>query len=129
MKVLVSILLASALLFVVVDKGAIAQDWKKANPKMNMILSDTTLVRAMVVTIQPHEKSDVHSHPAHFFYALTDLKLRVHYTDGKTETYDVKAGEGAFGEPERPHVTENIGSKPGKFLIVELKEHPYAAPK
>jgi quercetin dioxygenase-like cupin family protein len=129
MKSIVSTLVAVALLLVLVEGSAGAQDWKKANPKMNMILSDTTLVRAMVVTIQPHEKSDVHSHPAHFFYALTDLKLRVHYTDGKTETYDVKAGEGGFSDPERPHVTENAGSKPGKFLIVELKEHPYTASK
>lgn len=105
-----------------------AQDWKKSNPEMNTILVDTTLVRAMVVTIDPGQKSDTHSHPANFFYALTDGKLVVHYTDGKDETYDLKAGDSGFGEPERPHVTENVGGKPVKFLLVELKEHPYKAP-
>ena len=105
-----------------------AQDLEKSNPEMNTIVVDTTLVRAMVVTIEPGQKSDTHSHPANFFYALTDGKLVVHYTDGKDETYDLKAGDAGFGEPERPHVTENVGGKPVKFLLVELKEHPYEAP-
>ena len=106
-----------------------AQDWKKANPEMNNILVDTTLVRAMVVTLEPGQKSDIHTHPAHFFYALTDGKLIVHYTDGKDETYDLRAGDSGFSEPERSHVTENGGSKPVKFLLVELKEHPYKVSK
>ena len=106
-----------------------AQDWKNINPKMNNILVDTTLLLATVVTMEPGQKSDTHSHPAHFFYALTDGKLTVHYTDGKNETFDLKAGESGFSIPERPHVTENAGTQQVKFLIVELKEHPYKAPK
>ncbi|MBI4429448.1 MAG: cupin domain-containing protein [Ignavibacteriales bacterium] len=105
-----------------------AQDWKKTNPQVNAVVLDTTLVRAMVVTIGPGKKSEAHTHPANFFYALTDGKLVVHYTDGKDETYDLKAGDAGFGDPERPHVTENVGSKEVKFLLVELKEHPYKAP-
>ena len=106
-----------------------AQDWKNINPKMNNILVDTTLLRATVVTMEPGQKSDTHSHPAHFFYALTDGKLIIHYTDGKNETFDLKAGDSGFSIPERPHITENAGTKQVKFLIVELKEHPYKAPK
>ena len=106
-----------------------AQDWKNVNPKMNKVLVDTTLVRVMEVTLEPGQKSDTHTHPANLFYALTDGKLVVHYTDGKNETYDLKAGDSGFGEPERPHVTENVGDKAVKFLLVELKEHPYKASK
>ncbi len=106
-----------------------AQDWKNINPKMNNILVDTTLLRATVVSMEPGQKSDTHSHPAHFFYALTDGKLIIHYTDGKNETFDLKAGDSGFSIPERPHITENAGTKQVKFLIVELKEHPYKAPK
>jgi len=106
-----------------------AQDWKNINPKMNNILVDTTLLRATVVTMEPGQKSDTHSHPAHFFYALTDGKLIIHYTDGKNETFDLKAGDSGYSIPERPHITENAGTKQVKFLIVELKEHPYKAPK
>ena len=106
-----------------------AQDWKNINPKMNNILVDTTLLRATVVSMEPGQKSDTHSHPAHFFYALTDGKLIIHYTEGKNETFDLKAGDSGFSIPERPHITENAGTKQVKFLIVELKEHPYKAPK
>ena len=102
-----------------------AQDWKKTNPGMNNVLVDTSLVRASVVTMDPGQKSDIHTHPAHFFYMLTDGKAIVSYTDGKSESYDLKAGDGGFSNPERPHTIENVGKKQFKFLIVELKEHPY----
>jgi quercetin dioxygenase-like cupin family protein len=113
------------LVFFTFTSGTLAQDWKNTNPKMNNVLVDTTLLRAMVVTVEPGEKSDVHTHTAHFFYALTDGKLLVNYTDGKVETYDLKAGDSGFSDPERPHTAENVGKQTLKFLLVELKEHPY----
>lgn len=115
--------------FVLSSSNVNAQDWKKQNPEMNKILVDTTLVRAAEVSIEPGKKSDVHTHPAHFFYALTDCKLVIHYSDGKKENYDLKAGQYGYSDPERPHATENAGDKTAKFLIVELKEHPYKATK
>jgi len=102
-----------------------AQDWAKVNPEMNIILSDTTLLRATIATIEPGAKSQLHTHPASFFYALTDCNLKVYYADGETETMEIKAGEYGYGSPEKPHQTENIGKKTVKFLLVELKEHPY----
>jgi quercetin dioxygenase-like cupin family protein len=129
MKIVISSFVTGAILLLMVVAGMVAQDWKKGNPEMNKVLIDTTLVHAVEVSMQPHEKSEVHSHPAHFFYALTDGKLVVHYTDGKDETYELKAGDNGFSVPERPHVTENAGSKPIKFLLVELKEHPYIPTK
>jgi mannose-6-phosphate isomerase-like protein (cupin superfamily) len=109
--------------------NANAQEWKNVNPKMNHVLADTTFVRATEVVLQPGEKSDMHTHPAHFFYALTDGKLIVHYKDGKEESLDLKPGMSGIGAPESPHVTENGGSTTIKFLLVELKEHPYVDSK
>lgn len=109
--------------------GSNAQEWKNVNPKMNHILADTTFLRATEVVLQPEEKSDMHTHPAHFFYALTDGKLIVHYKDGKNESMDLKSGMSGVSAPERPHVTENGGSTTVKFLLVELKEHPYVESK
>ena len=97
--------------------------------KINNVLADTTFLKATEVTLEPGQKTDMHSHPAHFFYALTDGKLVVHYKDGKDETYDLKQGLSMAGPPERPHVTENGGSKTLKFLIVELKDYPYKEKK
>ena len=118
-------LISFAGILVLYTISASAQDWAKVDPKMNVILMDTTLLRGTVAVIEPGEKSNIHTHPASFFYALTDCKLKVYYTDGKTENVEVKAGEYGYGDPERQHQTENIGDKTAKFLLVELKEHPY----
>src|SRR4030095_5969118 len=118
LKVIVlTVVLASASLF--------AQDWAKVNPRMNNVLVDTTLLRATIAVIEPGETSEVHTHPAAFIYALTDGKLKVYYTDGQTEVFELKAGDYIYGDPEKPHKTENVGSSTVKFMLVELKEHPY----
>jgi hypothetical protein len=88
-------------------------------------MSDTNLVLAYVASIEPGQKSIMHTHSAGFVYALTDLKLKVYYADGKSEIIEVPAGLGMFANPEKQHQTENIGDKTAKFLLVELKEHPY----
>ena len=119
-----SILFVMLMGFALVN-NAIAQDWKDLDAKTVTTLVDTTLLRASEITIMPGEKGNVHTHPAHYFYALTEAHLVVHYTDGKTERYDVMPGDSGFSNPERPHRTENVGTKPAKFLLVELKEHPY----
>jgi oxalate decarboxylase/phosphoglucose isomerase-like protein (cupin superfamily) len=69
----------------------------------------------------------MHTHSAGFFYAITDLKLKVYYADGQVEVMEVPAGQGAYVNPEKQHQTENIGNKTAKFLLVELKEHPYTS--
>lgn len=129
MKSFSCLFFVTAGLLLMASTKLVSQDWKNTNPKMNNVLVDTTLLRGTVVTIEPGQKSDTHTHPANFFYALTDGKIIIHYTDGKNETWELKAGDAGFSVPERPHVTENVGSKTVKFLLVELKEHPYKAPK
>lgn len=114
-----------AVLFLMISMNLCSQDWAKVNPEMNNIILDTTLLRSTVAIIEPGMNSDIHTHPAHFFYALTDGKIKVYYKDGTSETIELKAGDSGFSNPEKPHQTENIGNKTVKFLLVELKEHPY----
>jgi quercetin dioxygenase-like cupin family protein len=102
-----------------------AQDFYKVNPDGKKILVDTTTIRVMEVEFMPGKKDPMHTHPAHFFYALTDGKIKVVYADGKEVIYDMKAGESGYSGPEGAHATEAMGDKPMKFLIVELKDHPY----
>ncbi len=122
-------IIGGILLFFLLSYNAGAQDWKNVNPKMNHILADTSFLRAALVTLEPGEKSDMHTHPAHFFYALSEGKMMIYYKDGKKEEMVLKPGESGVSGPERPHMTENTGTTTIKFLIVELKEHPYRAPK
>ncbi len=104
-----------------------AQEFMKTDAKIIKILADTTYMTAMEVTFPPGYTSSVHSHPAHFVYALTDGTLSVAHTDGKTDELSMKAGDNFSGAPERPHKTTNTGTKPVTFLLFEMKEHPYKA--
>jgi quercetin dioxygenase-like cupin family protein len=122
MKTIISLAVFTILLSSV---SIFSQDWAKVNPEMNIILADTTLLRATIAVIEPGKKSALHTHPASFIYALTDGKLKVYYADGQSETFDLKAGDNFYGDPEKPHQTENVGDKTVKFLLIELKEHPY----
>lgn len=114
-----------AVILFTLSVSAYSQEWTKVDPGMTSILSDTNLVLAYVASIEPGQKSLMHTHSAAFVYSLTDLKLKVYYADGQVETFDVPAGLGMFANPEKMHQTENIGDKTAKFLLVELKEHPY----
>src|SRR5262245_13996188 len=122
-------LLAAVAAGLITMSGTSAQSWTKVDPKITSLLVDTSNVHAYNATLSPGQKSVSHTHPAHFFYALTDCKLKVTYSDGEVEMWDVKAGEGGYANPERPHVTENTGTAVCRFLLVELKEHPYNAMK
>ncbi len=114
-----------AIIIVMVSVSLYAQDWAKVNPEMNNLVTDTTLLRSTIATIEPGKKSEFHTHYASYFYALTDSRIKVYYKDGQVETLDLKAGDSGYSDPERPHQTENIGDKTVKFQLVELKEHPY----
>ena len=129
MKTNLSIAVGGIFILLLSSFSAIAQEWKNVNPKMNHILADTTFLRATEVVLEPGEKSDMHTHPAHFFYGLTQGKLMIHYKDGKDEPFNLSVGFSGVSGPERPHVTENVGTTTVKFLLVELKDRPYKAPK
>ncbi len=125
MKKNVLIVVGGLFILMLASLQAMAQEAKSMGNKMNTILADAKHLRATEVTLLPGEKTDMHTHPAHFFYALSEGKLIVHYQDGKDETFDLRPGVNGASDPERPHVTENVGTTTVKFLIVELKEHPY----
>jgi len=125
MKTKLSILVGGIFIFFLTAFNAGAQDLKNVNPKMSHVLADTTFLKAIEVTLAPGEKTDMHTHPAHFLYGLTEGKLMVHHKDGKNEPYNLKPGFSGVSGPEGPHVTENVGKTTVKFLLVELKDYPY----
>src|SRR5687767_4212142 len=89
----------------VYSSSSFAQEKNKTDGKFLNLLSDTTLITATEITLAPGQKTDTHTHPAHFFYALTPCSLNVHYPDGKTESYEMKTGGNGYSGPEGPHYT------------------------
>lgn len=112
-------------IIIAASTGVFSQSWTSVNPEMTAIFADTNLVLAYVASIEPGKKSEMHTHAASFIYTLTDCKLKVYYSDGQSESFDLKPGMGMYADPEKLHQTENTGDKTAKFLLVELKEHPY----
>jgi uncharacterized RmlC-like cupin family protein len=122
-SIFINVACIAAFMFVI--PSVKAQDMKKADANIINVLVDTTIIRSAEITLAPGQKTEAHTHPAHFIYALTECKLKVYFTDGQIVDYNLKPGDNAYGGPERPHQTQNMGTKPAKFILVELKEHPY----
>lgn len=129
MRTLISYLIGTALVLMFTSNVLSAQDWTKLNFEGRETLIDTTLVEAVILTIQPGEKVGPMTHPAYFAYALTDGKIKMHLPEGDPITLEFDTGFSLFAGPEGPHMTENIGDQPVKFILVELREHPYVAHK
>lgn len=121
--------LVGGLFLLMVSASAVsAQDWNAASSGGRETLVDTTLIEAVIITLAPGEKIGPFTHPAYFAYALTGGKLKVHLPEGEPMVMEFEKGFSGFFGPEGPHMPENIGTETAKFLVVELKEHPYKAP-
>ena len=47
--------------------------------------------------------------------------MKVTYADGKTQTWNAKAGEQAWMDAEPAHTSENIGTTTIQYVLVEVK--------
>jgi uncharacterized RmlC-like cupin family protein len=124
MKIFKAILLTVAFFSLWSNHDILAQSFMKTDPTVVKVLADTTYMTSMLVTIPPGYKSALHTHPAHFVYALTDGSLHVDYADGTTGDYPLKMGDNFSAPPEAPHMTSNTGTKAISFILVEFKDHP-----
>ena len=120
--------LATAVFFLFMSvPGVSAQEFMKTDAKIVKVLADTTYMTAMEVTFPPGYTTSMHTHAAQFIYALTEGTLSVAYANGTTAEFKLKAGDSMGTPPDGPHMTTNVGKKPVKFILVEMKEHPYTA--
>ncbi len=104
-----------------------AQDAVKVDPKHYSVVSENDQVRILKVHYGAHEKSVMHSHPATVAVFLTDAKGQFDFPDGKTQAFDVKAGESQYGAPNT-HLPENTSDKGMDVIVIELKGSTAKAP-
>ncbi len=97
-----------------------AQDAVKVDPKHYTVMSENAQVRVLKAHYGPHEKSVMHSHPDTVAVFLTDAKGQFTFPDGKTQEFNVKAGDAQYSKAGK-HLPENTGDAAMEVVIVELK--------
>jgi quercetin dioxygenase-like cupin family protein len=78
-------------------------------------------VRVLRGKYGPHEKSEMHAHPALIGVMLTDGHIRMSYPDGRTEEIVAKAGD-VLNMPATVHQPENLTDQPFEVVLIELKK-------
>ena len=90
------------------------------------LLLENERVRVFDVSFRPGQKAEMHGHPDHVIYVLSDYTLNLRFPDGKSQEVSLKAGQTIF-MGAGPHAAVNIGKTGGHALVVELKEQPKQA--
>ncbi len=77
--------------------------------------------RVFDVRFKPGQKAEMHGHPDHVVYVLSDYILNLTGSDGITQEVPLKAGQ-AFWMNAGPHAALNIGKTEGHAVVIEFKE-------
>ncbi len=114
------------LAFVATAAIARAQDPLVVNSSTIKLKFENERVRVMEANLPPGVKEQKHSHPAYVIYVLEGGRYRNYAADGKITEGEFKTGDVIYREPIT-HYAENIGDKPMRMVLVELKQTPGAA--
>jgi quercetin dioxygenase-like cupin family protein len=113
-------LLLSGLLLIV-SGLALAQDPLAVNPKTIQLRLENERVRVLEATLPPGAREQPHSHPANIIYVISGGTIRSHGVDGKITESTLNTGDVIYRDP-LTHWAENIGDKPIRLILVELKK-------
>ena len=103
-----------------------AQDAAEVDAKHYTVAFENDQVRVLKVHYGPGEKSTMHSHPNTVAVFLTDAQGKFTFPDGKTQEFNVKAGDAIF-DTAKAHLPENTSDKAFDLIVVELKGQPPGA--
>jgi beta-alanine degradation protein BauB len=94
------------------------------DPTRYQVLLENEYVRAIRVTVGPHEKLKMHKHPATgaVVVYLSDQDMRQFHADGKSHESHFKAGTVRWVPPDEAHQDENLSDKPFRLIRIELKQ-------
>lgn len=94
------------------------------DPAHYKVVFENQWVRAIALTVGPHEKLKMHKHPATgaVVVLLTDQDMRQYHADGTTRESHYKAGTVRWTRPDDAHQDENLSDKPFRLVRVEIKQ-------
>jgi quercetin dioxygenase-like cupin family protein len=109
-----------AVVFCLAANVAAAQDPTKVEPKHYKLNFENERVQVVHVYYGPHEKSEMHEHPAGVSVALSDGHLRFTDQNGKVTEVYAKRGEARWFPPHK-HEVENLGDEAYNAVYVGMK--------
>jgi quercetin dioxygenase-like cupin family protein len=98
-----------------------AQDAATVDKQHCRVIVDNAYVRVLEFTLAPGEKDPVHTHAAGVYVVTSTGKMRVTPTGAAASTWEPKPSETAWMEAEGPPGSENVGTTPMSFVLVEVK--------
>jgi quercetin dioxygenase-like cupin family protein len=78
-------------------------------------------IRILRMRYRPHERLEMHSHPAKAEVQLTDGSVRIFTPEGISHDERGSAGEFFWLEPTK-HAVENLGKAPLEIIEIEMKK-------
>jgi quercetin dioxygenase-like cupin family protein len=124
-------LFCAAVIVCVTASSATAQDPTKVEPKHYKLHFENDRVQVVDVHYGPHEKSEMHDHPAGVSVSVTGGHLRFTDQSGKATEVYAKPGEARWFPPHK-HKVENLGDEPYNGVYIGIKgklDTAAAAPK
>jgi quercetin dioxygenase-like cupin family protein len=97
-----------------------AEDAAKVAPHVYKVLFENDRMRFLEVSMQPGDRSELHSHPDYFVYFLSAGKGKFTTPTGETEEMEVPAGASMWRGAEE-HASENVGDTVLRALFFEPK--------
>ncbi|PWU11337.1 MAG: hypothetical protein C5B51_02820 [Terriglobia bacterium] len=93
------------------------------DPEHYHVELENEYVRVLRVTIGPHEKLRLHTHPdtGAVLVHLSDQNMRLTLKDGTTRLTKYAARQVRWVEPATAHQDENLSDAPLRFVRIELK--------
>jgi quercetin dioxygenase-like cupin family protein len=100
-----------------------SMDAATIDPKHYHVEFENAYVRVLRVSIGPHEKLALHTHPptGAVLVHLTDQHLRLTLANGTVRESRYAAGQIHWADAGRAHQDENLNDTPLRFIRIELK--------
>jgi beta-alanine degradation protein BauB len=101
-----------------------SMDAVTVDPAHYHVVAENEWIRAIALTVGPHEKLKMHKHPATgaVVVYLSDQDMRQYHADGTSKESHYKAGLVRWVPPDAAHQDENLSDKPFRLIRIELKQ-------
>jgi hypothetical protein len=88
-------------------------------PKTTKVLFENDKIRVIEERFKKGQKVPMHSHPPHFAYAVTKMKFKLTFPDGRSNIVKMEKGDCGSSDEVDTHAVENYLQ--GVMLVVEIK--------